>query len=67
MNSDVVVQDKTWTDRTIQERGPQEVRILRNVQSLNKLQARQDNGLTKYPEQDIDFENFQRVHDPEMK
>lgn len=58
INSDIIVQDKTWTDRTVGERGPHEVKILRNVKSLNKLQARKDNGLTKYPDPDLDYEDF---------
>lgn len=67
INSDIVVQDKTWTDRTVEQRGPEEIRTLRNIQALNKMKLRQENGMLKYPVQDLDFEKFQRENDPEMK
>ena len=63
----MVVQVKTWTDRTVEQRGPEEIRTLRNIQALNKMKVRQENGLQKYPVQDLDFEKFHREHDPEMK
>lgn len=63
-SSDVVVQDKTWTDRTQAERGS-EIRTLRNRQAETKMQARVGQGLSKYPDQGLDFARYQRTCDPE--
>ena len=58
VKSDVLVQDNTWTDRSIKERGPDEIRTLKNIQTLNTMKLRQKNGLTKYPENDLGYEKY---------
>lgn len=63
--SDVVVQDNTWTDRTLAERGPAEMQTLRNLKVKSKLDARAGHGLTKYPDNDLNFERYQHTYDPE--
>ena len=61
-----MVQDKTWTDRTLAERGPSEIQILKNQQLQAKMKARVDHGMAKYPDADHDYDGYQRTYDPEM-
>lgn len=61
-----MVQDKTWTDRTLAERGPLNVRTLANQDIQAKLRARADHGLTKYPDRDHDYDGYQRTYDAAM-
>ena len=64
-SSDVVVQDHTGTDRTLAERGPSEIQTLPNRRVETKLQARAAHGLSKYPDQGLDYAHYQRTFDPE--